>query len=115
MPFRPDLWINSLWDPIAKTTMHVDNKLDGGGYIHINKYHKLYDELKKDPTRIFNIPFYTKIDGKREAIRVSGQYIGTYKEKGNELMYGGLRFSLYDDNLMYMKMIGQRRKLYGVS
>ncbi len=104
--------IDRVWEPFSKSSIQLTNRMGGGTSLHINKSCKLFNELKDNPDRLYDIPFYTK---QKTMVRFRpGQYIGSYKQKGYDMMYGGVGLIHYDDNFLFIKMHTQRRKYYGL-
>ncbi len=105
--------IDRVWEPFSRSSIQLNNRMDGGTYLHINKSNNLFEELEDNPDRLYDIPFYTK---QKTMVRFRrGQHIEAYKQKGNDMIYQNMGLIHYNDNFLFIKMYSERRKLYGLN
>ena len=108
--------ILNLYDPVTKSSIPIQQKLDGGGFFHINHKHPLFNELQF-LGKIHDVPF--RASGRKELDPFDHVWVTVtcckiiFRDEHN-LRVGGLFFNHWKDNFDFVQQMRRRQKLYQI-
>ncbi len=103
--------IQSLYDPVTKSSIKIKQRMDGGGFLHINNKHPLFNELKLIG-RLHDIPFRGSEFSPFNRVWVYVICMHIAQKDDHNLKIGGIYFKEWGDNFEFVKQIHRRQKLY---